>query len=195
VQRQAGGRQAGFRAIFSPYLFLTCTGIFHLPVGHSMPAKEIIEQLQLLPHPEGGYYRETYRSEEEMTTSGGDRRKVCTAIYYLLEGPDKSHFHRIRSDELWFFHAGEPLEILEIREGQLKTITLGRSLLGEEMPFAVIPGNTWFAAHIKSSSAYSLVSCVVAPGFDFADFELAERATLIREYPLLERIITDFTRE
>jgi len=160
-----------------------------------MTTEELIRQLQLLPHPEGGYYRETYRSAGALLTPDGAQRNTCTAIYYLLEGIDKSHFHRIRSDELWFFHAGEPLEIFEIVDGQLATVMLGMDVQAGQSPSLLIPANTWFAARVRASSGFSLVSCTVSPGFDFADFELASRAKLTGEFPNLEQVIVDFTRE
>jgi len=160
-----------------------------------MNAKELIEKLQLLPHPEGGWYRETYRSAETMTNKNGLNRNVCTTIYFLLEGNNKSHFHRIQSDETWFFHSGEPLEILMITSGQLQSITLGNDILNGEVPQFVVPAQTWFAAKIKTATGYSLVSCTVAPGFDFSDFELAKRENLIKEFPELEEVIREFSMD
>jgi predicted cupin superfamily sugar epimerase len=160
-----------------------------------MSAKELIQQLQLLPHPECGWYRETYRSAETMTNKNGAKRNVCTAIYFLLEGKDKSHFHRIGSEETWFFHSGEPLEIKMIENGQIRTILLGNNILKGEIPQFTVPAKTWFAARIKSGIGYSLVSCTVAPGFDFADFELAERRKFIKEFSELEEIIREVTTD
>ena len=160
-----------------------------------MTTEELIRHLQLLPHPEGGYYRETYRAAEEVTGPAGVKRNVCTAIYFLLEGAGKSHFHRIRSDELWFFHTGMAVEIFEIVEGKLVTVVLGPDLEEGARPFVVIPANTWFAARVKDASGFSLVSCTVAPGFDFADFELAQRARLTDDFPDLEPVIAEFTRD
>ncbi len=160
-----------------------------------MTAKELINNLQLLPHPEGGWYRETYRSEETMTNKNDAQRNVCTAIYFLLEGKGKSHFHRIESDETWFFHSGEPLEIVMIADGMHRKITLGNDILKGEMPQFTVPARTWFAAKIKSGTGYSLVSCTVAPGFDFLDFELAEREKLSNEFSELKEVIREFTTE
>lgn len=159
-----------------------------------MTAKDIIDKLQLKPHPEGGFYSETYRSAERITNNYGNKRSVCTAIYYMLEKEDRSHFHRIKSDELWFFHAGEPLEIVMLQNGEIKTILLGNNIQNGEVPQAIIPANTWFAAKIKNGKGFSLVSCTVAPGFDFEDFELAKRDDLIQQYPNLKKIIEEFTR-
>ena len=158
-----------------------------------MKAKQLIETLQLLPHPEGGWYRETYRSAETLVNKNGAKRNVCTAIYFLLEGKDKSHFHRIESDETWFFHSGEALEIVMIESDNLRKVLLGNDILKGEIPQFTIAAKTWFAAKIKSETGYSLVSCTVAPGFDFADFELAERAKLSNEFSELKNVIREFT--
>ncbi len=159
-----------------------------------MNSKDIIDKLHLKPHPEGGYYSETYRSIETTLNNDGNKRSVCTAIYYLLEKDDKSHFHRIKSDELWFFHQGEPLEIVMLQNGEPKTILLGNDIQNGEIPQAKIPANTWFAAKIKSGKCYSLVSCTVAPGFDFSDFELAKREDLLKQYPQVKNIIVEFAK-
>ena len=158
-----------------------------------MTPKELIETLQLQPHPEGGWYRETYRSAETLVNNNGAKRNVCTAIYFLLEGKDKSHFHRIESDETWFFHSGETLEVLMIEDGELMTVLLGNNLSKGEMPQFTVPARTWFAAKIKSGTGYSLISCTVAPGFDFADFELAERDKLSNDFSELKNVIREFT--
>ncbi|MEL7588128.1 MAG: cupin domain-containing protein [Prolixibacteraceae bacterium] len=157
-----------------------------------MNTSDVIRQLQLQAHPEGGYYRETYRSRTQVKNHGRIRN-VCTAIYYLLENDDKSHFHRIQSDEIWHFHLGEPLELVQIEGGQLVVTILGNQLENGEIPQAVVPANTWFAARVKDGSGFSLVSCTVAPGFDFADFELAKRKPLIREFHHLKEAIELFT--
>lgn len=158
-----------------------------------MNAKNLIQKLELQPHPEGGWYRETYRSAETMTNKNGEKRNVCTAIYFLLEGNDKSHFHRIQSDETWFFHCGEALEILMIEGSNLRKVLLGNDILKGEMPQVTVPAQTWFAASIKTEAGFSLVSCTVAPGFDFADFELGKRETLLIQFPGLGEVITSFT--
>jgi uncharacterized protein len=158
-----------------------------------MNAKEIVQKLGLLPHPEGGFYKETYRSPQSVEIEGNKFRNISTAIYFLLENDNKSLFHRIQSDELWFFHQGEPLEIVLIKDGLLNTIILGPGFENGELLQAIIPANTWFASGVKHLKGYSLVSCTVAPGFDFADFELAKREELIREFPHLEEIIHKFT--
>jgi predicted cupin superfamily sugar epimerase len=155
-----------------------------------MTAANIIEQLQLVRHPEGGYYRETYRGTQSLALPNGNERSSATAIYYLLEGNDKSHFHRVASDELWLFHQGQPLELLMITaDGTLDVYTLGNQLQLDQKPQIVIPAHHWFAARVQGEQGYALVSCVVAPGFDFADFELADKEQLLSDYPLLRSTI------
>lgn len=158
-----------------------------------MISEQIIKSLKLLPHPEGGYYKEMYRAEQKINLDDGKSRNVSTAIYYLLENEDKSRFHRIASDELWFFHQGNPLEILSIQNGQLIKTVLGNNFENGEVPQTVIPAHTWFASRVKNSKGYALVSCTVAPGFDFADFELADRDELINEFPDLIIYIKELT--
>jgi uncharacterized protein len=149
-----------------------------------MNAKDWIEQLQLLPHPEGGYYKETYRCSSEFSFDGfPEKRNVCTAIYFLLEKENKSHLHRIHSDELWFFHEGTTLEIICLSPQGMKTILLGKNLAAGEQLQAVIPAGVWFGARVKNGNGYALVSCTVAPGFDFRDFELAKKDDLFLEFP------------
>ncbi len=159
-----------------------------------MTAQEIIKHLQLTAHPEGGYYTETYRCAEAILNRNGDQRNTSTAIYFLLNDNDVSNLHRIQSDELWFFHQGEPLEIVMIKDGIYSSIVLGNNLQKGEVPQAMIPANVWFGSKLKNSKGYALVSCTVAPGFDFRDFELADRNQLLSEFPHLQLLITAFTR-
>lgn len=126
-------------------------------------AADIIRLLDLLPHPEGGHYRETFRDPRTV-----DGRSVGTAIYFLLAAGGRSHWHRVDAAEIWHFHAGAPL-MLEI-EGQ-DVITLGADLVAGQRPQAVVPAGAWQAA--RSLGDWTLVGCTVAPGFEFAGFELA----------------------
>jgi predicted cupin superfamily sugar epimerase len=152
-----------------------------------MQAADIVRQLRLQPHPEGGYFRETYRATETIAANGLDRRyggarSTSTAIYYLLEAGQRSALHRLRSDEIFHFYAGDPLTIVEIApDGRLTETLLGADLAGGAIPQHVIPAGTWFGA--VPTGRFSLVGCTVAPGFDFADFELAETAALLRAFP------------
>ena len=158
-----------------------------------MSAQAIIDKLKLIPHPEGGFYNETYRSDYTIVNDRQENRHVCTAIYYLLKDKGKSLFHRIRSDELWFFHLGQALEIILIQNKQLTTVILGNDIEKGELPQVRIPANTWFAARVKNQEGFSLVSCTVSPGFDFADFSLANREDLVQQFPHLKSVIEEFT--
>lgn len=159
-----------------------------------MSTAEIITKLNLTPHPEGGFYRETYRCSDQLDNKSGKQRNISTSIYYLLENENKSHFHRIQSDELWYFHQGKPIEIVCIINDRIELILLGNNVTDEEIPQVCIPKNTWFAARVKGQSGFGLVSCSVAPGFDFEDFEMAKRNDLIKMYPNLSETIMEFTR-
>ena len=154
---------------------------------------DIIGHLNLVAHPEGGYFKETYRSAEEIDSKQG-KRNIATNIYFLLKSGEKSAFHRLRSDEFWYFHEGSPLEIFIIfPNGELKREILGSDCLGDQKPQLLLPKGTWFAARCLNEQSYTLISCSVSPGFDFDDFELADRATLLREFPNFVEIITELT--
>ncbi|MEI6638142.1 MAG: cupin domain-containing protein [Chlorobium sp.] len=158
-----------------------------------------IEQLQLLPHPEGGFYRETYRSGGaypfEAPPFNGPRSYV-TAIHYLLRGEDRSKLHQIHSDELWFFHAGDPLTVYLLPEsGHFSSFTLGLEADKGQVLQETVTAATWFGACCENSSdeSYALVSCVVAPGFDFRDFAFADRKILQQKFPRHTDIIERLT--
>lgn len=140
----------------------------------------LVEALHLQPHPEGGFYKEMYRSETIVKDLGQFDKSAFTSIYYLLSGKDFSSWHRIQSDEAWYFHLGCDVLIYFFDQNKvLQTIQLGL----ESKHFQVtIPANTWFAAKPVSEASFCLVSCAVAPGFDFNDFELGERANLLKEF-------------
>lgn len=152
-------------------------------------AQELVQSLGLLPHPEGGFYKETYRSE--LTLEGKDRQ-LLTSIYFLLTSANVSKFHRIKSDELWYFHAGSPLIVHTLGEHGHQQHHLGLDLSKGQQPFLWIPKDTIFGSTVLENDDFSLVSCAVAPGFDFRDFELFERSELLRAYPehkeLVERL-------
>lgn len=159
-----------------------------------------IEKLRLEPHPEGGYFRQTYRSElmiarQALPQEFGAARAASTPIYFLLEGKNFSAFHRLRSDEMWHFYAGSPLLVHVIEPGgQRSTIFLGTNLEVEQAPQAVVRAGCWFASHVWDWKSWALVGCTVAPGFDFVDFELAKRADLLASFPQHEQIIRKLTR-
>jgi predicted cupin superfamily sugar epimerase len=136
----------------------------------SVPAAaDIIARLDLKPHPEGGHFRETFRDPRV----DADGRSVSTAIYFLLAHGERSHWHRIDAVEVWHFYAGSVL-MLEIADGDdRRSIKLGPDLAAGEVPQAIVPAQAWQAA--TSSGDWTLVGCTVAPGFDFATFELAPK--------------------
>jgi uncharacterized protein len=154
-----------------------------------------INTLQLQRHVEGGAFRETYRAPLTLpqstlpgTFKGG--RNAATAIYFLLERGDFSAFHRIAADEMWHFYAGDPLHIYEITvTGELIVHELGYGAFQ-----ALIPAGSWFASRVNAPGSYALVGCTVAPGFDFADFELADRGALTALYPAHAGLIGELTR-
>lgn len=130
-------------------------------------AQEIIAQLGLLPHPEGGHYRETFRD----TRVDANGRAASTAILFLLARGEHSHWHRIDAVEIWHFHAGAPLTLEISDDAGRRTIRLGPDVLNGETPQTIVPANAWQAA--RSTGDWTLAGCTVAPGFDFATFELA----------------------
>ena len=139
-----------------------------------MTAKNYVEILHMLPHPEGGYYKENFRSETTYPFDGFEgERSICTSIYFLLEKGQTSALHRIKSDEIWYFHEGQTLEIIELdSDGNERITRLGKDLLNGEALQHVVPANTWFGARLAPESDFCLVGCQVSPGFDFKDFEL-----------------------
>lgn len=148
----------------------------------SPAATQLIRSLDLKPHPEGGYYRETYRSQQRLVDEDGRTREASTAIYYMLCGSDYSAWHRIRSDELWHFHAGSPVDVHVIAAGGIVTHRLGDPLRHVGAAFqAMVPAGHWFAAErvdLGDGADFALVGCTVAPAFQFSEFELADRDTL-----------------
>ncbi|MEP6735213.1 MAG: cupin domain-containing protein [Chryseolinea sp.] len=163
---------------------------------NSKPASYWINHLNLKPHPEGGFYKETYRSEGVLSHAHeaivGGARNYSTAIYFLLRGEDKSNFHRIKSDEIWHFHAGDTLTIYVLSKDGLISYRLGDNLDAGDQLQVIIPANHWFGAKLSEGS-YTLAGCTVAPGFDFRDFELAASKDLLKEFPDEQEIIASLT--
>ena len=166
-----------------------------------MQIKELIEYYKLLPHPEGGFYRQTYIAAESILQAAlpnrfEGNRPFSTAIYFLLPHGNFSAFHRIKSDELWHFYEGCPLNIHVIHpNGDYECLKLGSNLNNGESYQLVVPANAWFASEpTGETGTFALVGCTVSPGFDFADFELAEADILVEQYPNHEQLIRHFTR-
>ena len=158
-----------------------------------------IKNLGLKRHPEGGYFNETYRSSEVILKHAlparfnGDR-VFSTCIYFLLNKKEFSGFHAIQQDELWHFYEGSSLTIHIIdQKGAYSTLKLGRNIENGDSFQAVVRAGCWFAATVNNTKAYALVGCTVAPGFDFADFEMADRNKLIALYPEHRGIIEKYT--
>ena len=159
-----------------------------------------IRELKLLPHPEGGYFKETYRSSEiinpEHLPHGFKyHRNISTSIYYLLAGSQCSKFHRIKSDEMWHFYDGNGLIIYSIDEnGKLTENKLGLEIEYGEYPQVLIKAGDWFGAKVNKSDSFCLAGCTVAPGFHFDDFELGDRNELIKLFPKHKAIIEELTK-
>lgn len=160
-----------------------------------MNASDLINDLQLEPHPEGGFFKETYRASEDIPVAAlparfAGNRSFCTAIYYLLQQGDHSVFHRIKSDECWHFYEGETLLLHVIEnDGNYLYIKLGKDIAAGETFQFVVHANIWFAAEPAPGSRFSLAGCTVSPGFDFADFEIADKENLLANFPQHAQII------
>ena len=146
--------------------------------------------------PRAAYYRETYRAAATSTPTGfPGPRAWSTAIYFLLRRGEFSALHRLRSDELWHFHAGATLGVVELTaSGALTEHRLGLDVAAGERPQLMIAAGSWFGARVVGDGAYTLAGCTVAPGFDFADFELAERTALTARFPAHAAVIATLTR-
>jgi hypothetical protein len=169
-------------------------------------AAGLASTLGLEPHPEGGFFRETYRAAETVMTPRGERA-ASTAILFLVTAAAISHLHRLSSDELWVFQGGLALEVVVLSpEGELRTYALGDVAYGTpeavapvSSPQALVPAGSWQGArlaggpHLPASRAWALVSCIVSPGFEYEDFELGERDALLAAYPRHAGLVRDFT--
>jgi hypothetical protein len=157
-----------------------------MPDSHAAK-DELIRRLDLKPHPEGGFFSETYRSARRVSREAGSAltHSASTAIYYLLCDGAHSAWHRIRSDEVWHFYAGEPLNVYVLdANGTLVTHKLGNALAHPDAVFqAVVPAGLWFAAECADPATFALVGCTVAPGFEFSEFELADIEALKAQFP------------
>ncbi|MEI8047591.1 MAG: cupin domain-containing protein [Bacteroidota bacterium] len=163
-------------------------------------ASIIIEKLNLLPHPEGGWYSEVYRSDDILQANSLPERYksphcFSTSIYFLLESNDFSAFHRITSDETWHFYSGSPVVIYCIfPDGSVSHILMGNNLNEGHLFQFTIKRNCWFAAKIQDVNSFTLIGCTVSPGFEFPDFELADRYILLKMFPQNSALISELTR-
>jgi predicted cupin superfamily sugar epimerase len=166
-----------------------------------MDVAEIIERLGLKPlEPEGGFFRETYRSEEVIGREGlppryGTARSHCTAIYYLLTPETFSALHRVKSDEIFHFYAGDPVRMLQLDpEGRGETVILGSDLKAGQTPQHLVRRGVWQGCRLEEGGRFALMGTTVAPGFDYEDFELAGREELMKQFPQFEKEIRRLTR-
>ena len=148
---------------------------------------DVVRQHCMVPHPEGGFYRETYRAEQTLPGTG---RSVCTAIYYALGAGEHSRLHRIDADELWHFYGGDPLLVVELVAGARPRVTR----LSSEAPQHLVCAGTWFGAMPADGSEYCLVGCTVSPGFEFAHFELGAQRDLLNVFPEAREFIERLAR-
>jgi uncharacterized protein len=165
-----------------------------------MTAENIKEILNLVPHPEGGSFIQTYKAAERVPTqelgNGYDGpRAASTAIYYLLEPNTFSEMHRLRSDEVFHFYLGDPVEMLQLwPDGSTRLVQLGPDLAADQRPQVVVPKGMWQGSRLIAGGRFALLGCTVAPGFEFADYESGTRQTLISQYPNQQELITQLTR-
>ena len=145
----------------------------------SIDVDALILKLSLAPHPEGGHYRETFRSPVQVPTERG-ARAASTAIFFALREGEFSAWHRVQADEVWHFYGGATTELHVIHDGEYQVIELGTDIDRGQRPQAVVPANAWQATHARNGAAW--FGCTVSPGFDFDDFELATE-DLANQYP------------
>lgn len=152
---------------------------------------ELVEKLNLSPHPEGGFYRETFRSSGKIDKGKMANHNYSTAIYYLLAPGNVSKFHRIKQEEIWHYYQGtSAVHIHYINtEGELITQKLGKNISNQEHFQVIIPANVWFAAELDNTNGWALSGCTVAPGFEFSDFEIANKIELVNQFPNLKDIL------
>jgi len=166
---------------------------------NNVTVKELVTIFDLKPHPEGGFFKETFRDlgsipQKALPSRFKSDRNFSTAIYFLLPEGTKSRLHRIASDEVWHFYLGDPLTIVQISpKGEVEKIVLGQNVKAGQKVQHVVPEGYWFGAYPNSGSRYSFVGCTVAPGFDFADFEIGKRPELLKQFPKAKEVIEFLT--
>lgn len=170
--------------------------------GNQVNAQQIIEKLGLVPLPEeGGYYRETFRSNNGQVSASSfgiksnGTRVASTAIYYLVTPDDFSALHRVASDEVFHFYAGDPAEMIQIDEaGNLTRITIGSDIMSGQVPQVIVRAGVWQGLRLKKGGKWALMGTTVAPGFEFEDFEIGEQKRMLNEFPEHESDIKQYTR-
>ena len=164
-----------------------------------MTAQQIVKKFNLTEHPEGGFYKETYRSNgiiknEQLSSNFIGDRNYSTCIYFLLTSEKFSAFHKINQDEIWHFYKGSTLKLHMISpEGSYSFVLIGNNIENDELPQFVVPAGYWFAAEVSKKNSYAFTGCTVAPGFDFKDFVLPKREELTQLFPQHKEIISKLT--
>jgi uncharacterized protein len=149
----------------------------------------LVRQLGLAPHPEGGFFAETYRSAR----AAGDRA-LSTAIYFLLTDSNPSRMHRVASDEIWHFYRGDPLEMLQLApDGSSRVVAIGTRIERGERPQVLVPAGVWQGVRVAPGGRYALVGATVTPGFDFADFAMGDRDELLAQFPGRAALIAELS--
>ncbi len=174
----------------------------HAEGGNQVTSEQIIQKLGLVPLPEeGGYYKETFRSSSGFVAASAfgipsdGKRVASTAIYYLVTPDDFSALHRVASDEVFHFYAGDPAEMIQIDEaGNLTKYTLGTDIMAGQVPQVVVRNGVWQGLKLKKGGKWALMGTTVAPGFEFEDFELGEQKEIINQFPQHESDIKQYTR-
>jgi predicted cupin superfamily sugar epimerase len=165
--------------------------------GIRMNARYWIEQLEMEAHPEGGYFKQSLKSNQTISSAGHEgKRSLYTSIYFLLQSGDVSHFHQLRSDEVWYYHAGSPLTVHIIDEsGNYRQEKLGLDFEKGERPQVCVEKGSIFGSTVDEKEAYALVGCMVSPGFEFDDFKLFRRSELLASFPQHEAVINRLAYE
>jgi len=160
----------------------------------NIEAAELVKLYGLRPHPEGGYFTETYRSGGKAAYPGLGARNFSTAIYFLLQAGNRSRLHRLKADEVWHFHLGGPLAVAQIYpDGRVENTILGADVRAGQRLQHAVPAGCWFGSYPCEGTDFSFVGCTVAPGFDFKDFELGSRAELLGRFPGAAELIKKLT--
>lgn len=163
-----------------------------------MTSTSFIQQLNLLPHPEGGYFREIYRNEKEvpgnlLSEQYSGNRNLATSIYFLLESGQVSKLHQLKSDEIWYYHTGSPLHVHIFSGKNYKKLTLGPDVEKNQKLQIIIPAGSIFGAEVILQQSFTLMGCMVSPGFHFDDFRLVTGNELYSSFPEHKSIIKNLT--
>ena len=169
----------------------------HTLKEEKMDPQKLVEHFSMSPHPEGGFFAETYRSQGAIPADAlpgfGGTRNFSTGILFLLRRGEYSHLHRLKQDEMWHFYLGAPLRLAIVRpDGTAEEVLLGQDVLNGQYLQYTVPGGCWFGATPAEGSDFALVGCTVAPGFDFADFEMADPDVLGQNFPHAAGLVREF---